>query len=213
MWLPSSSNGQQPKPVVLKGRRARIYKLGASSLVAAIDAREDAASGVGLFDKLRTDQQIVLLADVSRALLDRKVPAPPVTAMRDLAVWAAFRRAGLEAVAELQVGTGTGIRKLIIEGERKAGFRRVLTLHACDPDSWVDETELLCGRYIRESAAEDYEEALDNRRLAAFRREGYGLPADYFVVPPPDPTAEEVEQAKLVLAQMAQAVAQTNKRR
>lgn len=203
MWMPSSEGGLAQKPVALKGSHAKIYKLGVSSLHAAIDAGDDEPSGTP-FDKLQADQQIALLASVSHSLLDRKVPAPQPAAMGDLAVWAAFRRAGLEVVAELQAGVRTEWRRLVIKALREMHARFVPTLDAADPDRWVIAVSCLGGRYVRKAAIRDYEKALDKPRHAARCRKGYNLPDNYFIVPPPDPRPEEVEQARLLLSQLMQ---------
>lgn len=208
MWLQDSHNSDFSFPTVLKGRFAKVYKAGAASLLAAIDAGDDEPSGVVPFDKLRAEQQIVLLAGVSQALLDRKTPSPSLTAMNDLAVWAVFRRAGLEAAAEVRAGVPKEWRKLIAGAMRELNKRHI-SIDSNNCESWVSDTEGLCESYTRESAAEDYEECLDNRRHAALRREGYDLPDDYFVVPPPDPTLEEVEQARVTLSELMQPIKNT----
>lgn len=198
MWRDENDN-----LMTLQETAAAIYRRGLNRLLKAIDAHDEAPSGVAAFDRLEAGQQLVLLDHVSTALLDASIPAPEPTAVKDLAVSAVYGHICREVEAEVRGGALSYWRDWIIEAGHEAGRIMVPTLSAKDPDRWTSEVEAMRDRLIRWFACEAYDELLDNPRRAAKVRQDNDLPADYHTGIPPEPTEADVAAARKRLDQLA----------
>jgi len=55
-----------------------------------LGTQESISAGVAVFDTLTLAQQVAVLAEVVPALLDEEIPAPPIQAVHDAAIYALF---------------------------------------------------------------------------------------------------------------------------
>jgi len=187
----------------------RVLFAESSGMITDLLADDDAVTDIEIFDNLQRNQKIAVHLEVSRALLLDSAPAPPLTAINEAAVAAAFQNIRNQVAQELEptVGAGGDDAEWFGDAELDAGPSwRQLILNACRDTGDTDD--------LPEAVSSDNEEwellidCLQDRILwdddwqllaqldappEASRRmkQELGIDDDYFVTVPPDPSDEE----------------------
>jgi hypothetical protein len=93
---------------VLKGAEAHLFATGVWVIMQGIEAMADEPddegdSGVDAFDRLSRMQRLAMLRDVTKALLDKSVPAPRLTAVNEATVAAVFEVIQMHTTMEIEM--------------------------------------------------------------------------------------------------------------
>jgi hypothetical protein len=193
---------------VLRGAEWELFREGLSRVWEFVEdeiSGDDLSSwGVAVLDDLLPNQKLALLALVGEALRQKNVPCPQLTAPIEAIIAVIFDN--IRASMEMEIA---------LEGDRAEKeaqfFWRRLILHTCSevdepwgedplPDETCDDVEewgILIDCFA-ERILWDYDFAMARDFLDAYpdvarsKKEGMGIPQDYFSHVAPDPTEEQL---------------------
>jgi hypothetical protein len=164
-----------------------------------------------VFDRLTQGQKQSVLLEVTRALLDKRAEAPPVTAVRAAAVAQVYQTVVDLITADIETDGDTEMRTMLLEAVDEADYWENVNLNlargeplvvplspACnDVDEWAYLVEVLCDTVLddRDFEMEGTFSDLDPEETAELRRQ-MSIGPDYFTDVPEDPTPEQLEQIR-----------------
>lgn len=166
---------------------------------------------MSVFDRLTQAQKQSVLLEVTRALLDERAEAPPVTAVRAAAVDQVYRTIEDMITFDIETDGGTHTREMLLGAMDEANYwenvnrslppdeRPVMRpLPTCsDINEWADLLESL-----RTTVLEDRDFDMDAQfgdmapEAAADLKRLMSITPDYFTHVPDDPTAERLRQIR-----------------
>jgi hypothetical protein len=147
---------------VLTGDEARVVKAALLDLVDELaTAQDEHETGVQVFDALSLGQRLATLEDLSSALFNPSIPAPPHSAANEAAIYAVYHQ--LKSMVELEVDSDpvcTDIRRLVRAACYECGLRALAeTEDECT--EWSDSIEELSDQVLWDRDFSDGDMFLD----------------------------------------------------
>jgi hypothetical protein len=193
-WTP---NGQR----TLSQAEAKLIRELVASAYDEVDLSDDMETfqtGISVFDRLESAQQLALLLEVGEALLQSDVPPPELTAVREAVIAVLFLQLSRELEIEME-DRGTYWRELMRAAylEQNPDDSEVPPPHSDDLDEWTMLAECLEGRLLWDDdyAAEDTFVDQSPDQIAAMKQ-WMGISDDYFTAIAPDPLPDELESIR-----------------
>src|SRR5262249_38219503 len=201
---------------VLRGAEWELFRASLSDLWDRIEASFDedlVLSSIEAFDSLQPGQKLAMLAVVSKALCDEKVPTPELTALSEATLAAVYQHVlhAVECEIESQIDLETVEpsvfwRQALLAACREAQeeWEEPLPEVTCDD---LGEWQILLGcLQDRVFWDEDYvmaSEFLDADPVKSrAQMKEMGIAEDYFLATAPDPNDEQLLQIRLVLLKL-----------
>lgn len=170
-----------------------------------ISSEEDnECAGVAVFDRLTSEQKLVLLAEVASALLDPAIPTPDHTAANEGAIMAVLKTFRMMLRTEIEEGSKdqTSLRGIL----RAAVADEVEKLPKLTSKKW-DDWDFLC-ECITERILWDFDFDMGDEFLdlppeeARAKLEMARIDADYFLAVPDEPNEQQLTAARRTLARL-----------
>jgi len=209
MWRTSAGDR------VLRGAEWKLFRAGVALLRLELkDALPDdisVATGVRVYDALPPGQQLLQLALVAEALHDEQISAPELSAVNEATVAAVFAELLHALTLELDAPRGPEdadaywVRQLIRTAcrERADEFDALPQRQARDREAWQVLLDELASRILWDCDYALGDEFLDDAPDEAHgRMQLLGIHADYFVALAPEPTRQQVKEARLTLRRL-----------
>ncbi len=192
---------------ILSGAEADLFRDGIGSLFDRVREGDGWETGLEVFDRLTTDQKIVHMAHVAKALLYENFPVPRHTATLEGTVAAIYDHILEMVVLEIHQPEpdedNHEQRKLVLAAAREADMEDPSDLDEHDPEEWSLLIGALADRILWDA---DYEQAdlfLDIPPEAAQRiMPEVRIGTDYYTTQPPEPTEDQVEAARRVILRL-----------
>jgi hypothetical protein len=200
----------------LRGAEWELFRAALAGVWDLVEDSPDGAdlfeSGIGAFDDLQRAPKLALLALVGQALQDEATPPPRLTAHTEGTVAAVLEHVRQSVELEIDADDpgaeerAISWRRLILEAcrEGEAGEGEPLPEATCDDlGEWGVLVECLSSRILWDDDYQMGGEFLDvDPEEARARMKALGIADDYYLAPAPDPTAEQLEQARRTLRQL-----------
>ena len=192
---------------ILSGAEADLFRDGIGSLFDRVREGDGWETGLEIFDRLTTDQKIVHMAHIAKALLYENFSVPKHTATLEgtvAAIYDHLMEMVLLEVEHPQPGEDNhAVRKLILTAAQEAEMEDLPGLHETDLEEWTHLIGSLVDRILWDA---DYEQAdlfLDIPPEAAQRiMPEVGIGTDYYTTQPPEPTEDQVQAARRVILRL-----------
>lgn len=166
-------------------------------------------TGVLVFDRLTTEQKIVLLADVASALRDPAVPIPELTAANEGAVAAVINILRDLLEDELDANRSeanpprTDLRKALLAVGVEDGWEEMPAATDSDSESWAFVLDSFEDLILWDTDYELVDQFLDLPPDAAREiKQMSGIPEDFYIASPIEPDARRLEAARVALRRM-----------
>ena len=188
MW--NTPNGMR----TLKGPEAQLLRNMVAFMLdqmreqlSALGGQEPICAGVAAFDTLTLAQQIAALAEVVPALLDDEIPAPPIQAVHDAAIYALFMFYSI-LFEELTPKRNQSSRRELLAAARQLHYEDLPPVTATDDQVWMELLERLADAILfdRDCEMEPYTADLPPEQTRALHN-FLGVTPSYHAQIPPDP--------------------------
>lgn len=171
---------------------------------------DDTDTGVAVFDRLTSEQKLVLLADAAHALHDPAIPTPSHTAVNEGAIMAVFSVLQVELEVELDIActtdqTFTNIRPLLRAACEGTEDREepLPDLKNTDPESWECLMEEVKGGIFWDYDFDMGDEFLDlPPEDARTKLQAFCIDPDYYLAVPDEPSKAGLTAARQTLARL-----------
>lgn len=214
MWR--TPNGER----TMKGAEAALLREAIAEVLDRIEDEEDLSDerwpwGVHVFDGIASGQQLALLAIVARALFDPHVPPPKLSAVHEGVIGVMF--IAIEQAIRFEIDEADSLakiggdpchwRKLVLaaiietDGSPAPGSDDELPEPACpDLDEWSVLLETLGAGVLWDGDWEMDDLFMDvDPETSKLRKELLTIDEDYFTAVAPDPTPDELAEARRLL--------------
>ena len=193
----------------LQCAEARVF---AEALLSLLDEAEseqlyDYDLGPLSFDRLTYGQKIAVLSTVANGLLRDDVPAVPLTAVLEAAIAAVFEHLRNSLTFEIDEGTGTIWRKLIVAAREEMEGVGVPRVTCRDHNEWDCEIQELSDCILWDADYECGDLFLDQppERSESLHRE-FRIPDGYFTAITEDLTDQQAEDRIVEMRRLCVAV-------
>lgn len=214
MWR--TPNGER----TMQGAEAALFREAIAEVLERIEDEEDfpddrCSWGVRVFDGIASGQQLALLAIVARALFDSHVPPPKLNAVNESVIGVMF--IAIEQAIQFEIDEADSLtkiggnpfhwRKLVLaaiietDGSPAPGADDELPDPTCpDIDEWSILLETLGDGVLWDGDWEMDDLFMDvDPKTSKLRKEFLTIDDDYYTAVAPDPTPEQLAEARRLL--------------
>lgn len=182
------------KLTTLTGAEARLFRIGLGKLSFLIDTVGCIESGSEPFERLSGEQQIFILARISRSLLDPEVEPENVNAITEASIYAVYRAIQVSLLVEVEMGDSQYLRNAVAEAY---GQHSPPPASAYDEASWEEAVEAVADQILDDRDWQMENHLCDaNPDEAARVKRAMGCDDAYFTEIAPEPTDAELAWAR-----------------
>ena len=185
---------------VLQGPERSLFVTSLGMIVDLLRT-DDFAVDIAVFDDLQRNQKIAVLHTIGHALLRDDTPAPDLTAVIEGAVASVFEHIRTMVMQEIELPPDNEYfddnlptwRELVLAAARELELEEYPHPKSRDEETWDFLLECLIGTVLWDNDFEDDAQLDVSPETSRYLKSTLGMPDNYYVAVPPDPSDDEAE--------------------